>query len=245
MISCLTGKKIATLPTGIILDVHGVGYSVEMPLSSLCHLPDNAEFLTIFTHTYIRQDILRLYGFISFQEKIAFEILISLNGVGPKVALAILSTLPLEGMKKAVKSENQAIFQSVPGIGKRLAEKILVELKSKISKLDSAGKMEYKGSLQNLPNINVPTELFTSEIENQEVESNDHILEDVKSALMNLGFKEKNISANLEVLFREEKNISFESLMKKALISVSNVKEMKKSTDSSRSTSKDFGSDLF
>ena len=88
----LTGVFDTLLPTGVIIDVRGVGYGVEIPLSSLCELPKPGNTLSIWTFTHVREDSIRLFGFLRYEDRLCFEILLGLSGVGPKVALAILST---------------------------------------------------------------------------------------------------------------------------------------------------------
>ena len=134
----LSGKLVASVATGIILDVNGVGYGLEIPLSLMSQLPALGDNMDVWTYSYIKEDCIRLFGFESYQDRYTFEVLIGLNGVGPKVALALLSHLQLQAIHQAV-LDQAYIFESVPGVGKRLAEKIIVELKSKLKKLESAG----------------------------------------------------------------------------------------------------------
>lgn len=231
MIARLIGRKAAVLPTGIILDVEGVGYFLELPLSTLCQLPDSDEPLTLYTHTYLRQDMLKLYGFSSLAQKNAFEILISLSGIGPKVALAILSTLSLNALKQAARSQNQQAFEAVPGIGKRLAEKILVELKPKLAKLEdshligagSAGRLSEDGE----PAINgsQPALLAEGEV----MAYREQLLDDALSALLNLGFKEKVVTPVVTELIDDNPHYKFEQLVRQALIALASPPATSKS----------------
>lgn len=232
MIARLTGKKAAVLPTGIILDVNGVGYFLELPLSTLCQLPEGDEPLELYTHTYVRQDIIKLYGFGSLAEKNAFEILISLNGIGPKVALAILSTLSLKALKLAVRQQSQQAFEAVPGIGKRLAEKILVELKPKLAKLEdshigssvpsstratggTANGSAHGGSMGNA----AQTPLLVDS-EEELIDYRGQLIDDALSALLNLGFKEKQVLPVVTELLDNNPNFKFEQLVRQSLIAL-------------------------
>ena len=127
MIEKLRGQYVASLPKGIVIDVNGVGYGLEVPLSTHSNLPEVGQNVDLWVHTYVREDAIRLYGFQHYVDRVAFEILIGLNGVGPKVALAILSTLTVDQLRKAILLERMDLLQNVPGIDKRLAEKIFVE----------------------------------------------------------------------------------------------------------------------
>lgn len=228
MIARLIGRKAAVLPTGIILDVNGVGYFLELPLSTLCQLPDSDEPLTLYTHTYLRQDMLKLYGFSSLAQKNAFEILISLSGIGPKVALAILSTLSLNALKQAARSQNQHAFEAVPGIGKRLAEKILVELKPKLAKLEDShlvGATPSAHGAEQAQNGGQPELLAEGEI----MAYRDQLLDDVLSALLNLGFKEKVVTPVVTALIDENPEFKFEQLVRQALIALASPPATSKS----------------
>lgn len=221
MIARLIGKKAAVLPTGIILDVNGVGYFLELPLSTLCQLPDGDELLEVYTHTYIRQDILKLYGFGSLAEKNAFEILISLSGIGPKVALAILSTLPLPALKQAVRKQSQKAFETVPGIGKRLAEKILVELKPKLAKLEVNPHAVVSGATRLAPaDVASPGDAPLLPDDDEVAAYCDQLLDDAKSALLNLGFKDKQVTPVLTDILAESPNLTFEQLVRQSLIAL-------------------------
>lgn len=216
MIARLKGQKAAVLPTGIILDVNGVGYFLEMPLSTLCQLPEAGATLELYTHTYVRQDMIKLFGFSSLAEKNAFEILISLSGIGPKVALAILSTLSLQALKQAARRQNQQAFEAVPGIGKRLAEKILVELKPKLAKLEDS---QLNGASSTAPLADGSTAeplLDDSEV----MDYKEQLLDDALSALLNLGFKEKVVTPVVTKLLDNNPNFKFEQLVRQSLIAL-------------------------
>ena len=138
MISYLTGKVLRRMPTGIILDVNGVGYELALTLPTLASLPPKSEeAMGFWVYTKVREDAINLFGFSSWEERQSFEILIQISGVGPKVAMAILSTLDVSELHAAIDQDEPRSFHQVPGVGKRTAEKILLELKAKKDKLPS------------------------------------------------------------------------------------------------------------
>ena len=132
MISYLKGLVIQKTDKFIVLDVNNVGYQIYLNAQTLDKTTRNAE-LSFFIHTHVREDALELYGFISWDELEFFSQLIQISGVGPRTALAVLSLAPLDDIKKAVVHGDPEILQKVAGIGKKTAERIIVELKEKIA----------------------------------------------------------------------------------------------------------------
>jgi len=132
MIAFLTGRVAGKTATHALLEVHGVGYQLAMSSGSLAALPADGGDVTVHTHLYVREDELSLFGFESVAEKRAFELLITVNGVGPKVALAALSTLSPDDLATAVSADDAATISSVPGIGAKTAQRIILDLKDKI-----------------------------------------------------------------------------------------------------------------
>ena len=190
MIDYLCGDIVKRHSKGIVLNVCGVGYGIELPLGALCDVKIGAKSQTFWIYTRVREDQLKLYGFKTWEEKEVFEILISLNGVGPKVALAILSTMSLGILKNCVEDKRVDLLMMVPGIGKRTAEKMLVELQAKVEKFASLGE------LSSFSQIVTQQGALTFLEPKDDVSARDEISEtinDVKSALINLGFKEKDI----------------------------------------------------
>ncbi|MCX6116907.1 MAG: Holliday junction branch migration protein RuvA, partial [Proteobacteria bacterium] len=135
MIEYLSGIVLTRLPHSIIIDVNGVGYGLEMPLSSLCEVPTPGNKIAVWVETYVREDALKLYGFLNFEDRQVFGMLRSVSGIGPKIALAILSTFDAKTLRKVVLSNHVDSLESVPGIGRRTAEKLMLELKPKMEKL--------------------------------------------------------------------------------------------------------------
>jgi len=122
---------VASTPEGLVVDVGGVGYLVAATPSALRNA-DGADEVTVETYLHVREDALQLYGFAERAERELFVQLLSVNGVGPKVALAIVSGSPAEELRRAIVREDAARFQAIPGIGKKTAERIVLELKEKI-----------------------------------------------------------------------------------------------------------------
>jgi Holliday junction DNA helicase RuvA len=180
-----------------------VGYRVDVPLSQLCSLPGEGKEVTLWTYTYVREDAFKLFGFATHEDRMAFEILLSISGVGPKVALAILSTLSIPVIVEMVQQDDSSMFEVVPGIGNRLAEKILVDLKPKVKKLMPHARAA--GSAKAVPA--------------QEVVASRHqqVYQDLKSGLENLGFKEKDFAPTLTNLLKDNPEQSFQWLIKEAL----------------------------
>lgn len=136
MIGRLTGRILRRHPNEVLVDVAGVGYNVAIPLSTFCALPQDGDgTASLEIHTLVRDDAILLYGFRTETEKAVFQALLSVSGVGPKVGLAILSGLSPAEVARAVESGDAARLKSIPGVGRKLAERIVLELKEKIGKL--------------------------------------------------------------------------------------------------------------
>jgi Holliday junction DNA helicase RuvA len=163
MIARLTGKLAVKNPEEVILDVGGVGYQVFVPLSTFYELPDRGETLTLQIYTAIRENSFELYGFFTGKEKELFKILLTVSKVGPKLAQNILSGISSEELVTAIVTGDILKLNSIPGIGKKTAERMILELKDKVPKAQVAEQA--MGAL--------PAELF----------------DDALSALLNLGYK--------------------------------------------------------
>ena len=211
----LSGTYLKTLPTGVLLDVNGVGYGLEMPLSSLISLPLVGSRLELWVHSHVREDSIRFFGFVEYNDRLIFELLLSISGVGPKVALALLSTLNIAALNRAAKFNDPSAFKSVPGVGPRLAEKILIELRPKLTKfLESQTQLSLTAG-----HNETPTDTNEAQAE---------ILDDIRSALENLGFKEKAINPILTRLNEElDATSGFQDALKLALVYMSEGKKEK------------------
>ena len=131
MIARLRGRPVARRPDGLVLDVNGVGYLVAATPSALRHATGDAE-ISVETYLHVRDDVLQLYGFADAAERELFEHLLSVSGVGPKVALAIVSGSSPDELRRAIVLEDTARFEAIPGIGKKTAQRVVLELKEKM-----------------------------------------------------------------------------------------------------------------
>lgn len=137
MISFLRGTIVRKSPSEIVVDVNGVGYAVSIPLSTYEQLPDRGE-ATILTWLHVREDLLQLCGFATESEREMFRHLIGVNGIGPKMALAILSGLSTAGLREAIAAGDEAALTAAPGVGKKLAARMIMDLREKIGKAPAA-----------------------------------------------------------------------------------------------------------
>lgn len=135
MISKLTGKIDEIKPTSLILDVNGVGYGLTIPVSTFDRI-QNLTGTSLYVHTIHKEDNFKLFGFATQKEKSLFNILLGVSGIGPSIAISIISSITAERITEAVKTGNSALLLKVPGIGKSKAEKLIFELKRKVSLLE-------------------------------------------------------------------------------------------------------------
>ncbi len=138
MIGRLTGTLAAKTPPQVLLDVAGVGYEVDVPMSSFYNLPALGEKVTLLTHFVVREDAQVLFGFLTHEERATFRLLVKIAGVGPRMALSILSGLSVDELARAVGLQESGRLIKVPGIGKKTAERLLLELKGKLGDAVSA-----------------------------------------------------------------------------------------------------------
>ncbi|MBH0205236.1 MAG: Holliday junction branch migration protein RuvA [Nitrospira sp.] len=167
MIAFLTGRLAFKAPTHLTLDVQGVGYEVHIPLSTYYALPNLDEVTALNIHTHLREDAIQLFGFLSHSEKELFLLLTTVSGIGPKLALSALSSLPVTELVRAVQAEDIDKLSTVPGIGKKSASRIALELKDKVGRIQSA----------------------TVQVSASEGSGLDGPFEDALSALVNLGYR--------------------------------------------------------
>ena len=137
MIARIEGRLLDKTPEAIVLDVGGVGYELRVPLSTFVELPDEGKTVRLRVHTHVREDVLQLYGFRSDAERTTFRLLLGISGVGPRLALAILSGIPVTRLVAAVRGGDHAALCGVPGVGNKTAQRILVELKDKVDGLEA------------------------------------------------------------------------------------------------------------
>jgi len=142
MISRLSGILIDSLPEGLTVDVSGVGYQVLTSLNTFQKLPQSGESVTLLIHTNVREDDILLFGFLEEREKTLFQQLIKVNGVGPRLALNILSGINSDDLISALQAEDKARITAIPGIGKKTAERIILDLKDKVSRLAGSAALK-------------------------------------------------------------------------------------------------------
>lgn len=194
MIALLTGQIAHKSPDHLILDVHGVGYRVMIPFSTYYELPEEGT-ISLHIHTSVREDAIQLYGFRTRTEKSFFQLLISVSGIGPKLARDILSNIQPPQLAAALQQGDLHKLSAIPGIGKKTAERLVVELRDKVGKLETgAGVTETVGRT-------LPAE---------------GLLDDVTSALLNLGYKEAQVKKALAEVDASG-GATVEQLLKQAL----------------------------
>ena len=147
MISRICGVLIEKSPPTLVVEVGGIAYEIEAPMSTIYDLPDTGQQVTLYTHLLVREDAHLLYGFGNPGEKITFRQLLKVNGIGAKIALAILSALSLVELRSLVASEDAARLTKVPGIGRKTAERLILELRDKLAKPDGSVMSAAKPSL--------------------------------------------------------------------------------------------------
>ncbi|WP_273807594.1 MULTISPECIES: Holliday junction branch migration protein RuvA [unclassified Pseudomonas] len=196
MIGRLRGTLAEKQPPHLLLDVGGVGYEVEVPMTTLYRLPAQGEIVTLHTHLVVREDAHLLYGFGEKRERELFRELIRLNGVGPKLALALMSSLEVDELVRCVQAQDTAALVKVPGVGKKTAERLLVELKDRFKAWES------------LPGI-APLVLPNQAAVVASAEA------DAVSALVALGFKPQEASRAVAAV--EGDDLSSEELIRRAL----------------------------
>jgi holliday junction DNA helicase RuvA len=133
VIARLSGTVLDLKTNGVVLDVQGVGYELAIPLGTFSALPPAGQRAVLHVHTHVREDALQLFGFATQEEKAVFERLLSVSGIGPKVALTVLSGLPLPELVGAIVTQNARLLSTIPGVGKKLAERLGLELKEKLA----------------------------------------------------------------------------------------------------------------
>lgn len=132
MYEYLRGRLASKKPTQVVLDIAGVGYRLDVPLSTFERLGDAGQDAQLFTHLYVREDTLRLYGFATEEERSVFELLLGVRGIGPALALTILSGVPTDQLVRAIAEQNTTMLQAIKGIGKKTAERLVMELREKV-----------------------------------------------------------------------------------------------------------------
>jgi holliday junction DNA helicase RuvA len=194
MIAHLRGRLLDKHPNRVIVDVSGVGYDVHVPLSTFYEMAEPGEEIALRIHTHVREDALLLYGFATPLELQIFERLISVSGIGPKLALAVLSGIEPNELVSAIRTANVARLTGIPGIGKKIAERIGLELKDKMASF-------------------VAAELAASHT----TAAGETLRDDVLSALMNLGYHRPLAERAVDSAIKKSTSTTFENVLKYAL----------------------------
>lgn len=197
VIGRLRGTLVEKHPPHLILDVGGIGYELEVPMSTLYRLPSLGEPLVLHTHLVVREDAQLLYGFFEKRERELFRELIRLNGVGPKLALALMSGLDVDELVRCVQAQDTSALVRVPGVGKKTAERLLVELKDRFKSWEALPGM---ATLVIEPRAGVPVSSAET---------------DALGALISLGYKPQEASRAVAAVVEE--GLSSEELIRRAL----------------------------
>ena len=187
MIGFLTGKIISSKPTQILLDVNGVGYTVNISINTFEKISEK-ETVSLFIHTSVKEDSITLFGFFTQSEKEMFELLISISGIGPKLGLNILSGIVVDDLKSAISNGNVSRLIAIPGIGRKTAERVVLELRNKVDAIKADGVIK-------------------------ETSDKDEAI----SALTTLGYQRQIADKVVRDLLSENVNYSLEELIRKAL----------------------------
>ncbi|HDH86624.1 MAG: Holliday junction branch migration protein RuvA [Deltaproteobacteria bacterium] len=199
MIAHLTGILFSKSPQSVVIDTAGVGYHINIPLSTFYQLPDEMEKVSLHVYTHVREDMLQLFGFQTKREKEIFLLLISISGIGPKLALNILSGIGIEELLSAIMSADSERISAIPGVGKKTSQRITLELKEKVSDIFEGTEVRPREKVQ---------------IRNKE------IFDDALSALINLGYPRKSAKIVIENVLHNDNDINLDTLLKEALRSL-------------------------
>lgn len=190
MIGFIEGKLADKKPTEVLVNVNGVGYKIFISVNTFDNLPDNEAVVRLFTYLSVKEDALDLYGFLNESEKETFKLLISVNGIGPKLAQSILSGIMVNELREAISGGNLSRITAVPGVGKKTAERLIVELKDKIDKV-SGETFEYS--------------------------SGGSIKSDAIAALISLGYNIKTAEKTVLSIMEAQPGVTIEELIKDSL----------------------------
>jgi Holliday junction DNA helicase RuvA len=195
MIAFLRGRVFEKHPNKVIVDVEGVGYEVFVPLSTFYELGDEGAEIALRVHTHVREDALQLYGFLTELERQLFERLIGTSGIGPKLAIAVLSGMDTRDLVGSVQRGDVVKLTGIPGVGKKTAERIVLELRDRMSQLL-------------VPAVNEPAAVASP---------GDRLRNDLTSALQNLGYHRPHAEKAVDATLASSPDQSFEQALKAAL----------------------------
>jgi holliday junction DNA helicase RuvA len=206
MIAHLSGTLLSKQATSVIVDVGGVGYEVTIPLSTFYDLEDMGSTVQLRIYTHVREDTLQLYGFKTARERELFLKIISVTGIGPKLGITLLSGMTADEMIASIRTNNLARLTLIPGVGRKTAERLIMELREKVAELSSAQLEEELGAK---PETAEPTE--------------DTIRADALSALLNLGYQRSGAEKAIDAALGEGGDITVESMLRRALKKLARV----------------------
>jgi Holliday junction DNA helicase RuvA len=196
MIARLSGTLIEKSITQCVIDVCGVGYRVVVPLTTFYELPEVGQPVVIHIHTHVREDAFNFYGFHSMEDRAVFQLMITVSGIGPKLAINILSGIAAGELIRAVTTHDLKRLTGIPGVGKKTAERMILEMKDKAAKFGAE---------------TVPVGMVA-------LRTGDQVKDDTLSALVNLGYKGSVVKEVIDRIVRESKEIpSLDQLLKQAL----------------------------
>ncbi|HPK54849.1 MAG TPA: Holliday junction branch migration protein RuvA [Smithellaceae bacterium] len=197
MIALITGKIAYKGISSIVVETTGVGYRVFIPLSTFYALPEAGAQVTLHVHTHVKQDAINLFGFYTVQERDLFQLMISVSGIGPKIAMNIISGIAAGDLLQAISCSDVGRLTGVPGVGKKMAERLILELREKVVK---------KMTMEQIP------------ANDDQQRSGELLKEDVISALVNLGYKSNTAKDALDkVVHAAKENLTLDQLLKKTL----------------------------
>jgi len=195
MIARIHGTLIQKSVLQCIVDVHGTGYRVAVPLTTFYELPEVGQPVILHVHTHVREDAISLFGFHTAEEREVFQLMISVSGIGPKLAVNVLSGIDARQLVRAVMEGDVKRLISIPGVGRKMAERMILELKEKVTKLEQEGE-----------EIGIATAKTDLQIQ-----------EDAVSALINLGYRVPAAKDAIERVLTAEPDVSLDRLLKESL----------------------------
>ena len=207
MIAHLSGTLLSKEPNQVIIDVGGVGYDVTIPLSTFYELDDQKADVQLLIYTHVKEDALQLYGFKTAGERKLFVHFISVSGVGPKLGIALLSHMKADELIESIKSNNLARLTQIPGVGRKTAERLVVDLRDKMIQMSQAQVAEQTGTK--------PESVYVS--------SEDTMRGDALSALLNLGYQRSAAEKSIDAALNEGGDITVESILRRSLKKLARV----------------------
>ena len=207
MIAHLSGTLLSKQATSVILDVSGVGYEVTIPVSTFYDLEDVGSTVQLRIYTHVREDALQLYGFKTARERELFLKIISVSGIGPKLGITLLSGMSADEMIASIRTNNLARLTLIPGVGRKTAERLIMELREKVADLSSAQLEEELGA---------KPEASAESIE-------DTARADALSALLNLGYQRSGAEKAIDAALNEGGDITVESILRRSLKKLARV----------------------